>query len=104
MAITSSFKTKCPSCAGLVLIKDPKLIGKKVECPKCKHRFVVEDPAELDKKAVAEDILDAEPADDSDDALPHPVKKEAATAGPPKTPAKPAAKPVAKAPPPPAED
>ena len=44
MAITTSFKQECPSCEGLVLIKDPKLVGKKIECPKCKFKFVVKEP------------------------------------------------------------
>lgn len=53
MAVGSSFKQMCPSCEAQVLIKDVKLIGKKVECPKCKYRFVVEDPVAKDKAAVA---------------------------------------------------
>ena len=44
MAISTSFKQECPSCEGLVLIKDPKLVGKKIECPKCKFKFVVKEP------------------------------------------------------------
>ncbi len=41
-----SFKISCPSCESGVVIKNPKLIGKKVECPTCKFRFVVDDPAD----------------------------------------------------------
>jgi len=52
MAVSSSFKQKCPSCEAMVSIKDPSLVGKKVECSKCKYRFVVEDPVEQDKAAV----------------------------------------------------
>src|SRR5947209_14588734 len=104
MAITSSFKTKCPSCEGLVLIKDPKLVGKTVACPKCKERFVVEDPVEADRKAVGQEANGGpkEPAAKTSEAVtaakPAP-KKDAVAAGPPKA-AKPPAKPTA----PPAED
>src|SRR5260370_9985324 len=52
MAVSSSFKQKCPSCEAMVAIKDPGLVGKKVECSKCKYRFVVEDPIDQDKAAV----------------------------------------------------
>ncbi len=51
MAVSSSFKQKCPSCEAMVTIRDPGLIGKKVECSKCKYRFVVESPVEQDKAA-----------------------------------------------------
>jgi hypothetical protein len=44
MAANTSFKQQCPSCEEMVLIKDGKLVGKKVDCPKCKFRFVVEEP------------------------------------------------------------
>src|SRR5947209_17473911 len=98
MAITSSFKTKCPNCEGLVLIKDPKLVGKTVACPKCKERFVVEDPVEADKKAVAGEGKNGatpppkpkEPAKPSEAVTagkPAP-KKDAVAAGPPKAEAK----------------
>ncbi|GIW81424.1 MAG: hypothetical protein KatS3mg105_3231 [Gemmatales bacterium] len=46
MPATAGFKQQCPSCEERVLIKDEKLVGKKVECPKCKFRFVVQAPAE----------------------------------------------------------
>ncbi len=52
MAVSSSFKQKCPSCEAMVSIKDPSLVGKKVECSKCKYRFLVESPIEQDKAAV----------------------------------------------------
>ena len=52
MAVSSSFKQKCPSCEAMVTIKDPSLVGKKVECSKCKDRFIVESPIEQDKAAV----------------------------------------------------
>lgn len=45
MAATVGFKQPCPSCDEKVLIKDEKLVGKKVDCPKCKYRFVVEKPS-----------------------------------------------------------
>src|SRR5436309_2641866 len=45
MAAGGSYKQQCPSCEGMVLIKDPKLVGKKIDCPQCKYRFVVEKPA-----------------------------------------------------------
>ncbi len=125
MAITTGFKTPCPACKALVLIKDAKLIGKKVECPKCKHRFIVEDPVERDKNAVAglkaADAAKANGAADESEAEAETeapskpreavtaakpaaaaaasAKKEAATAEKPKPPAKPA-----KAPPPVEDD
>ena len=40
------FRQQCPSCEAMILIKDPKQIGKKADCPKCKYRFVIERPAE----------------------------------------------------------
>jgi hypothetical protein len=107
MAITSSFKTKCPSCEGLVVIKDPKLVGKTVACPKCKERFVVEDPVEADRKAVAEQETNGgtsaakEGSSKTSEAVTAgkpAAKKDAVAAGPPRAPAKPAAKA------PPAED
>src|SRR5437763_2192044 len=52
MAVSSTFKQKCPSCETMVTIKDGSLIGKKVECPKCKDRFIVESPVDTDKAAV----------------------------------------------------
>src|SRR5438477_6876729 len=94
MAISASFKQQCPSCETMVLIKDPKLVGKKVDCPKCKYRFVVEDPVARDKQAVkagakgaksapVEDEEDLEEAEDADDEAPPrktaPAKKDAVT-------------------------
>src|SRR5262245_22459213 len=58
MAVSTTFKQKCPSCQAPVTIRDPKMIGKKVECPKCKYQFVVEDPAK--KAARIADELDIE--------------------------------------------
>jgi hypothetical protein len=57
MAANTSFKQQCPSCEENVLIKDAKLVGKKVDCPKCKFRFVVEEPKEepADYEEVAEE-------------------------------------------------
>jgi hypothetical protein len=52
MAVSSSFKQKCPSCEAMVSIKDPSLVGKKVECSKCKYKFLVESPVDQDKAAV----------------------------------------------------
>ncbi len=104
MAISSSFKTKCPHCEGLVLIKDPKLVGKTVACPKCKERFVVEDPVEADKRAVGAEAKNGGAKPSAEDAAEAAPKKEAVAAGPPPKPAgKPPAKPAAKAAPP-AED
>jgi hypothetical protein len=100
MAISSSFKAKCPSCAGLILIKDPKLIGKKVECPKCKARFVVEDPAAQDRDTVAATGKNGGPADAAEQTPRPPAKKDAVTAAPPRA----AAKPPAKAAPPEDDD
>src|SRR5262245_19190037 len=76
MAANTSFKQQCPSCEEKVLIKDSKLVGKKVDCPKCKFRFVVE-----------------EPKDDSADDVDAPEEEEK----PKKAPAKPAAKTGSKA-------
>lgn len=56
MAITTSFKQRCPSCQAMVTIREGSLIGKKVDCPKCKYKFVVEDPAAQDKQAVADEL------------------------------------------------
>lgn len=79
MAANTSFKQQCPSCEEMVLIKDAKLVGKKVDCPKCKFRFVVEEPkVESDD---FEEVTDDEPEE-------KPAKKPAA---------KPAAKPASKA-------
>ena len=44
MASVTGFKQECPSCGGLLTIRNPSLIGKKVDCPKCKYRFVIEAP------------------------------------------------------------
>jgi hypothetical protein len=44
MSSAIGFKQQCPSCGGLVNIKNPDLVGKKVDCPKCKYRFIVESP------------------------------------------------------------
>jgi Protein of unknown function (DUF1559) len=94
---TASFKTPCPSCEAMVLVRDPSTIGKKVDCPKCKYRFVVEDP----KKAKG-----AKPAEGDED-----TPKKAPTARKPAAPAaakgKPNAAPAAKGKPaakPPADD
>ncbi len=51
MAVTSAgFKQMCPTCETMVLIKDPRQVGKKMECPKCKDRFIVEAPEEEEPK------------------------------------------------------
>jgi hypothetical protein len=55
MAVTGSFRQQCPSCEAMVLIKDPKQVGKKIDCPNCKFRFVVEDPAEKEVEEPAEE-------------------------------------------------
>ena len=52
MAEIEGFKQQCPTCETMVLIKDPKQVGKKMECPKCKDRFVVEAPADEGKGPV----------------------------------------------------
>lgn len=57
MAVAGSFKQQCPSCEAMVLIKDRKLIGKKIDCTSCKYRFVVEAP-----KGEAEETPPAKPA------------------------------------------
>jgi hypothetical protein len=52
MAVSSAgFKQQCPTCETMVLIKDPRQVGKKMECPKCKDRFVVEAPSEDEQDA-----------------------------------------------------
>jgi len=54
------FRQQCPSCEALILIKDPKQIGKKADCPKCKYRFVIERPAEA---ATEVEVVEDAPAD-----------------------------------------
>ena len=44
MASVTEFKQHCPSCGGVLTIKNPALIGKKIDCPKCQYRFVVDEP------------------------------------------------------------
>src|SRR5262249_23093077 len=45
------------SCEAMVLIKDPKQVGKKIDCPNCKFRFVVEDPAETETEEPAQETI-----------------------------------------------
>ena len=45
MAAGGSFKQQCPSCDAMVLIKDRKLIGKKIDCTLCNFVSVVQPPA-----------------------------------------------------------
>ncbi|MBI3411281.1 MAG: DUF1559 domain-containing protein [Planctomycetes bacterium] len=56
MAVSTTFKQKCPSCQAAMTIREAKLIGKKVDCPKCKYQFVVEDPAKKAAKAAGYDL------------------------------------------------
>jgi hypothetical protein len=56
MAANTSFKQTCPSCEERVLIKDVKLVGKKIDCPKCKYRFVVEAPKEEAEEGQEEEV------------------------------------------------
>lgn len=63
MAVTGSFRQQCPSCEAMVLVKDPKQVGKKIDCPNCKFRFVVEDPkAKEDVEEAVETTVDEEEA------------------------------------------
>jgi hypothetical protein len=69
----------------MVLVKDPKQVGKKVDCPNCKFRFLVEDPnaAKEEENAAAETGTEAE-------AAPKPKANTAVTAKKPTAPAVPA--------------
>jgi hypothetical protein len=61
MAASTSFRQTCPSCEERVLIKDAKLVGKKIDCPKCKYRFAVEAPKE-EEPAEGQESAEAAPA------------------------------------------
>lgn len=69
MQTKKSYKQTCPSCGAGVLVKDVKLVGKKIDCTECKFRFVVEPPKEeksaadpKDKGKKKKDSKDAKPA------------------------------------------
>jgi len=67
----------------MVLVKDPKQVGKKIDCPNCKFRFLVEDP-----NAAKEEENDA--AEAEAEAEPKPKANTAVTAKKPTAPAVPA--------------
>ncbi len=71
---TGSFKVACPSCEGMVLIKSPALIGKKVECTLCKFPFKVEKP----KEAPVKPAVKAKPPAAKPPAAKSPVAKKPA--------------------------
>lgn len=48
MAVSASFKQRCPSCEAMISVKET-MIGKKVECTKCKDKFIAERPDEDDE-------------------------------------------------------
>src|SRR5437588_8040303 len=54
MAISTGFKTQCPSCGATLPIKDVSLVGKKISCSRCKYTFVVEAPPKGDKEELIE--------------------------------------------------
>jgi hypothetical protein len=74
---SGSFKTPCPSCEALVLVKDASIIGKKIDCPKCKYRFVVEDPKKAAAKSGKAAAGDDEVVDDLEEIEEEQPKKEA---------------------------
>ncbi len=78
MAVSTSFKVKCPSCEAMVTIRDEGSIGKKTECTKCKYKFIVERPEEDedDKPAKGKSAPDAKKKKLRDDDVDNPKGKK----------------------------